>query len=89
MPKPRRKKPLLTYTIPVGDAVIGARCSCPKGTPGNWLVELDGKLHVFDPSTQLQKDIWLSSNREAGVPEETALGALRWQCHACGVVQMP
>ena len=59
---------------------------------GHWVVRhpADDSLWVFSPTTQLQKDIWLS---EAYSPKEKEerVQLLRWFCtHTdCGTVQRP
>lgn len=68
------------------------------GQTGRWAVKLGDEFYVFEPGTQLQKDIWLSTHdpraRSAERGEEDyihqlKLGALRWYCAVCGTVQEP
>lgn len=72
----------------IKDKPLAPHCACQK-VGGRWMVEKeDGGLYGFDPSTQMQKDIWLGSHREPG-EKEKAMGRLRWYCFGCGTIQMP
>ena len=53
---------------------------------GQWVVKWGDKFYIFDPATQLQKDIWLSN---AGIKVMDAMKLLRWFCWECGNIQMP
>ena len=55
-------------------------------TTGQWVVKWKGDFYLFDPATQLQKDIWLDN---AGIRKEEAIKLLRWFCHECVNIQMP
>jgi hypothetical protein len=67
---------------------LSPRCEHVK--PGHWLFEWQGSLWCFDPPTQLQKDIWLTSFGTIGPKtKERRMGALRWLCGICGTIQRP
>jgi hypothetical protein len=55
-------------------------------TTGQWTVKWKKDFYLFDPPTQLQKDIWLSN---AGIRKQEAIKMLRWFCHECGNIQPP
>lgn len=66
----------------------GERCTCPTTGTGQWVVKKGSKFYVFDPPTQLQKDLWLDVQQRNGKGKK-ALESLRWYCALCDTVQMP
>lgn len=68
-------------------ATRSEKCSCKSS--GRWVVEDPmGEFFVFDPPTQLQKDIWLGDG-ERNKTRELRISMLRWLCFGCGTVQAP
>lgn len=75
------------YTVACRNVEIVEAPKCEhKG--GQWVVVYKNTLRLFDPPTQLQKDIWLSVAKTEKT-REARLAALRWRCHTCGTVQVP
>jgi hypothetical protein len=69
----------LPHPIPEGE-----KCTHNRG---QWLVLWEGVYYSIQPSTQIQKDIWLDeAKRETGSEQYSTL---RWLCHECGTIQMP
>lgn len=70
----------------------GDKCSCPTSPKGGgqWVVQApkDTRIWSFDPNTQLQKDLWLST-RDGDAGKEERIALLRWYCFTCNTVQMP
>lgn len=69
----------------------GEKCECkPNGNraSGRWLVLFEGQLYGIEPSTQIQKDIWLSDAART-VKKDDAIAMLRWWCFSCRTVQSP
>lgn len=83
------KSKLTQYTVEArirGERVkaeIGEKCA--HKAQGQWCIVVEGYLRVFDPPTQLQKDIWLGNMQDRAL----RLGMLRWYCAECGTVQEP
>ncbi len=80
--------------------VWGEKCAHGSTPPpgqrqtGRWAVKLEDQFYIFEPGTQLQKDLWLMSAHDgSGEPDAYVrvlkLGALRWYCAQCGTVQEP
>lgn len=90
--KPKSKLPGQDYLIEFDDRPRADKCACKSSNPmfpsGAWLVEHDGKLYAFSPSTQMQKDIWLGS-AERSIGKEAGIAMLRWFCFGCQTVQAP
>lgn len=83
------KKPPVDHCLFDLDSIShGEKCEHNKG---RWIVEWKGRLFVFDPPTQVQKDIWLNEMKAKGGEElhKKALESLRWLCNICGTVQQP
>lgn len=76
------------YLIPL-PRERGEQCACKSPGPmqpsGAWAVEdpRTGKFYMFDPPTQMQKDIWIGDDRE------NRIVLLRWYCFTCNTVQLP
>lgn len=71
---------------PLAHAPAGGKCTHDV-TKGQWLVSWEGELYSIQPSSQLQKDIWLSEAK--GQTGQDQVDKLRWFCHLCGNIQMP
>jgi len=72
------------------DYVLGPKCD-HRVTDGRWLVLKDNEIFMFDPSTQMQKDVWLSEGKDKGGEEEheRRIKMLRWLCYRCNNIQEP
>ena len=57
-----------------------------KHNQGYWLVDYQQQLYRFEPSTHLQKDLWLGEMERAELNGEHLL---RWYCSLCDNIQMP
>ncbi len=71
-------------------ATEGTKCKHGSSS-GRWGVFQDGKYFVFNPATQIQKDLWLSqwAGKEAEQEYEKRLASLRWVCLTCMNIQLP
>lgn len=82
--------------------VWGEKCAHGSTPPlgerqtGRWAVKLGDEFFVFEPGTQMQKDIWLTTHEgstrrplEVEFIRLLKLGSLRWYCGICGTVQEP
>jgi hypothetical protein len=88
----RRSKPPGAHCLRLFHGKHGEKCSCKSANvmmpSGCWIVEHQGRLYTFEPSTQLQKDFWLSAARQT-IGESKAIAMLRWYCFTCQTVQTP
>lgn len=69
----------------------GERCDHGPST-GQWIVkDDDGTIYFINPSTQMQKNLWMDSAINLGYISKDDVERfrqhLKWLCHDCGTIQ--